>query len=130
LKSNVEALALELTDEEIDQIEGAYPFEIGFPMNMLFEWRGTGKYKTSSTAKDIGLLRTAVNLDAVDWPKVGSLVISKLTERPADLVMIFSRSNLIRFEICMLLTYNCSTIHIYMDSKPNGRVEKSSVIFP
>jgi hypothetical protein len=74
LKGNVEALALELTEDEIDEIENAYPFEIGFPMNMLFEWRGTGKYKTSSTSKDIGLLKTAVHLDTVDWPKVSLLV--------------------------------------------------------
>ncbi|KAF2493322.1 Aldo/keto reductase, partial [Lophium mytilinum] len=35
LKGNIEALALQLTKEDIDEIEAAYPFEIGFPHSML-----------------------------------------------------------------------------------------------
>lgn len=33
LKDNIEALALQLTDEEIDEIEDAVPFDMGFPSN-------------------------------------------------------------------------------------------------
>jgi len=33
LKGNIEALSLELTEEDIKEIEGATPFDIGFPMN-------------------------------------------------------------------------------------------------
>ena len=32
LKGNVEALALELSKEDIEEIEGAAPFDVGFPM--------------------------------------------------------------------------------------------------
>jgi len=35
LKGNIEALSLELSDEDIEEIEGAIPFDIGFPMNFL-----------------------------------------------------------------------------------------------
>lgn len=35
LKGNIEALALKLTREDMEEIEGAYPFEMGFPMNFL-----------------------------------------------------------------------------------------------
>ncbi|KAL8956562.1 MAG: hypothetical protein Q9183_006278 [Haloplaca sp. 2 TL-2023] len=35
LKSNIEALKLRLTDEDIEEIEDAYPFDMGFPMNFL-----------------------------------------------------------------------------------------------
>ncbi|KAL9603866.1 MAG: hypothetical protein Q9179_002053 [Wetmoreana sp. 5 TL-2023] len=35
LKGNVEALSLRLTEEEMEEIEMAYPFDIGFPMNYL-----------------------------------------------------------------------------------------------
>lgn len=35
LKSNIEALSIELTDEELAEIDGAVPFEIGFPHNFL-----------------------------------------------------------------------------------------------
>ena len=31
LKANIEALSLKLTDEEIDEIENAVPFDLGFP---------------------------------------------------------------------------------------------------
>ncbi|KAF2267219.1 Aldo/keto reductase [Lojkania enalia] len=35
LKSNIEALGLKLTNDEIKEIDGAYGFEIGFPHNMF-----------------------------------------------------------------------------------------------
>ncbi|KAI4178604.1 MAG: hypothetical protein L6R41_008315, partial [Letrouitia leprolyta] len=40
LKGNIEALKVELTDEEVDEIDSAVPFQVGFPMNMLFEMGG------------------------------------------------------------------------------------------
>ena len=36
LKGNIEALTLELTKDEIKEIEGAYNFELGFPHSMLW----------------------------------------------------------------------------------------------
>lgn len=35
LKSNIEALTIRLSQEEIDEIDAAYPFDLGFPMNFL-----------------------------------------------------------------------------------------------
>jgi aryl-alcohol dehydrogenase-like predicted oxidoreductase len=35
LKGNIEALSLELSKEDIKEIEGAAPFDIGFPLTML-----------------------------------------------------------------------------------------------
>ncbi|KAL8871231.1 MAG: hypothetical protein Q9174_002899 [Haloplaca sp. 1 TL-2023] len=35
LKGNIEALKLRLTDEDIEEIEGGYEFDMGFPMNFL-----------------------------------------------------------------------------------------------
>ena len=64
LKGNIEALALQLTDEEIDEIEGAVPFEVGFPMSFLFEFGGN-KYKSSMTSSNVGLLKFAGPLDDV-----------------------------------------------------------------
>lgn len=69
LKSNIEALSIELSEEEIDEIETTVPFDVGFPMKFLFEFRGGAKYKTSMTAADIGLLKSAALLDANPWPK-------------------------------------------------------------
>lgn len=35
LQGNIDALGLELTDEDIDKIEGAAEFDVGFPLNMI-----------------------------------------------------------------------------------------------
>ncbi|CAI6342126.1 unnamed protein product [Periconia digitata] len=55
LKGNIEALEVALTEEEIDEIDSAIKFDIGFPLNFTF---GPG-YKSSMTSKDMGLLSFA-----------------------------------------------------------------------
>jgi len=35
LKSNIAALSIKLTKEDMDEIEGAAEFDLGFPTNML-----------------------------------------------------------------------------------------------
>lgn len=40
LKGNIEALSLELSDDDIAEIEGAAPFDVGFPLNMLSQKPG------------------------------------------------------------------------------------------
>ena len=57
LKSNIEALKLKLTDEDIKEIEGAVPFDYGFPLSMLFHGEMTGK------TKDIFLVKANAHLD-------------------------------------------------------------------
>jgi len=59
LKGNIEALSLKLTKEDIDEIEGAVPFDLGFPMNFL----GNGN------PADNFLLKMAGHFDYVDEPK-------------------------------------------------------------
>jgi aryl-alcohol dehydrogenase-like predicted oxidoreductase len=70
LKGNIEALGLELSDEEIDEIDGESNFQIGFPMNFLFEFSGA-KYSTRMTSSDVGLLQFAGKLDSV--PNQGNI---------------------------------------------------------
>lgn len=62
LKGNIEALGIELSEAEVDEIDGAVDFDIGFPMNFLFEFGGS-KYKTTSTSANVGLLSFAGNLE-------------------------------------------------------------------
>jgi aryl-alcohol dehydrogenase-like predicted oxidoreductase len=69
LKGNIEALSIELSEEDIDEIEGTVPFDVGFPMKFLFEFRGAQKYRTTMTGGDIGLLKSAALLDAPEWPR-------------------------------------------------------------
>lgn len=63
LKGNIEALGIDLSEEEVDEIDGAVDFDIGFPMNFLFEFGGK-KYKSTMTSGDVGLLAFAGNLES------------------------------------------------------------------
>ena len=66
LKGNIEALAVELTDEEIDEIERAVPFDVGFPMSILFGYGSeNATYSTRMTTKDMPLVKPAAHLDTV-----------------------------------------------------------------
>ncbi|KAJ9634657.1 hypothetical protein H2199_008942 [Coniosporium tulheliwenetii] len=70
LKGNIEALSLELSDEEIDDIESAVPFDVGFPMNMLFGLHDPNfKYSTRMTSKDINLVKEGAYLDTPEKPR-------------------------------------------------------------
>ncbi|KAL8690879.1 MAG: hypothetical protein Q9218_003772 [Villophora microphyllina] len=68
LQGNIEALSIDLTDEDVDEIDSALPFDVGFPMNMLFEMGGE-KYNTRMSTKDILLVNTTAHLDMVQKPK-------------------------------------------------------------
>jgi hypothetical protein len=66
LKGNIEALSLELSDAELDEIDKAVPFDVGFPLNFLFG----ENYKVRMTAKDMWLIATAAHLDVPDHERV------------------------------------------------------------
>lgn len=64
LKGNIEALKLELTDEDIDEIEGAVPFDVGFPMNILFGLQDPEfVYKSRFTTGDVTMLKANWHVD-------------------------------------------------------------------
>jgi hypothetical protein len=56
LQGNIDALSVELTDEEVDEIEAAQTFDLGFPGSFLMEMGGA-KYSTRFTVKDMGMNR-------------------------------------------------------------------------
>ncbi|KAF7621009.1 NADP-dependent oxidoreductase domain-containing protein [Aspergillus flavus] len=64
LKENIEALGLVLSEEEIREIDDAEPFDVGFPMNFLFE-TPTQSYRTNMTSKDIWQLSCNTRLETV-----------------------------------------------------------------
>jgi aryl-alcohol dehydrogenase-like predicted oxidoreductase len=68
LKGNIEALGLQLSEQEIDEIDEESDFKVGFPMSFLFEFGGS-KYKTMNTSSDVGLLQFAGKLDSVPHQK-------------------------------------------------------------
>ncbi|KAB8256209.1 Norsolorinic acid reductase A [Aspergillus pseudonomiae] len=64
LKDNIEALRLVLSEEEIHEIDDAEPFDVGFPMNFLFE-TPTQRYRVNMTSKDIWQLSCNTRLETV-----------------------------------------------------------------
>ena len=65
LKGNIEGLGVELTDDELDEIDAATKFKIGFPMSMLFEFSGA-TYNSRMNFKDISLAAPAGHFDMVE----------------------------------------------------------------
>lgn len=65
LKGNIAALGLELSDGEIEEIEGAMPFDLGFPLNFLSR-KPTG----TKGPGDIWLLAISGHIDFVEPAKV------------------------------------------------------------
>lgn len=65
LKHNIEALTLQLTEEDIEEIESAYPFDFGFPHNMMWGGKAPG-----ASQQKIWLLESAAHYEYVSEPKV------------------------------------------------------------
>ncbi|QUC17310.1 uncharacterized protein UV8b_01551 [Ustilaginoidea virens] len=63
LRANIEALTIELTEEDVAEIDGALPFDLGFPHNFLW-----GR-QVPKSPQDIWLLSTAGNFDYVENPR-------------------------------------------------------------
>ncbi|KUJ16125.1 Aldo/keto reductase [Mollisia scopiformis] len=61
LKGNIEGLKVDLSDADMEAIEGAYPFDIGFPMNFL------GGPKGVHSPNDIWLMAMAGSQQHVAW---------------------------------------------------------------
>ena len=66
LKSSIEALTIQLTDDEIKEIDSEVPLDWGFPHNLL--WAGGA----GDSYQDVWLLRTGGHFDYVKNTKVNS----------------------------------------------------------
>ena len=65
LKSNIEALSIKLTPEDIEEIDDAFPFDYGFPLNFLFNSK-----QPSARAEDLWLVQASgAYLDTPHRPK-------------------------------------------------------------
>lgn len=69
LKGNIDALSIDLSEDEIDEIEAVEPFDVGWPMNFLFGFGGK-QYKTRMVPKDIPLITTNTRMESVPKPHV------------------------------------------------------------
>ncbi|KAL2356743.1 aldo/keto reductase [Cryomyces antarcticus] len=66
LKGNIEALGIELSKEEIDEIDDAAPFDVGFPLNFLF--MNSKRHDTSLNPANVWLTKMTAHIDAPAKP--------------------------------------------------------------
>ena len=74
LKGNIEALGLELSEEDMTRIKGAAEFDIGFPLNFLSHKPGGAK-----GPGDLWMIENAGTFDYVEGTKVSIFHISDST---------------------------------------------------
>ncbi|RAH55770.1 norsolorinic acid reductase [Aspergillus piperis CBS 112811] len=60
LQANVEALSVSLSNEDLDEIDSASSFDVGFPMNFIFR----DSYSSRNTAADVWLTKASALIDA------------------------------------------------------------------
>ena len=65
MKGNIEGLRVELTDEDIEEIENAAPFNVGFPLSIIYGYGGE-KNNSRKSIKDIPFVTQAGHLGAVE----------------------------------------------------------------
>ncbi|KAI9041343.1 aldo/keto reductase [Aspergillus affinis] len=63
LKANIEALSISLSDADMDEIDGATEFEVGFPMSFIFR-----EFNSRNTAADVWLTQASALIDAPPQP--------------------------------------------------------------
>lgn len=63
LRSNIEALSLELSRDEMHAIEDAAPFDVGWPHSFFFA--AAGNYRTDMKSDDIQILSANWRLETV-----------------------------------------------------------------
>lgn len=68
IESNIAALNIVLTPEEVEEVEAATSFDIGFPLNILagIGFVPNAKYTTDFNTGDIFLVKTAAHVDTVE----------------------------------------------------------------
>ncbi|KAH8812589.1 norsolorinic acid reductase [Xylogone sp. PMI_703] len=64
LKGNIKALEVELSAEDITEIESAVPFDLGFPHSFLCPGQ-----PVPHNAKDVGMSKIYCQIDCVEYPK-------------------------------------------------------------
>ncbi|KAJ5765944.1 norsolorinic acid reductase A [Penicillium odoratum] len=60
LKANIEALSIQLSKQDMDEIDTAVPFDAGFPNTFIFR----GKYDSNKTASDVMLTTLSAHIDS------------------------------------------------------------------
>ncbi|KAL2809146.1 NADP-dependent oxidoreductase domain-containing protein [Aspergillus granulosus] len=64
LKANIDALCVALSPTDLDEIDSAAEFDVGFPMNFIFR----DGYKSSNTAADVFWTQASALIDAPPHP--------------------------------------------------------------
>lgn len=64
LDDNIKALSIDLSKEDMDEIDNAVPFDPGFPLNFIFR----SKYDLTLGASDVLLTKLSAHIDSPAHP--------------------------------------------------------------
>ena len=64
LKSNIDALAISLSEEEISEIDNSHDFDLGFPMNFVFQGE-----KKDPHPKNVLFMYSTAKFDYPEFPR-------------------------------------------------------------
>lgn len=73
VKAFNDSLSIALTQEDLDSVDGAVPFNPLFPMTFLYEFGADRKYSLSLTAADNFMYRMAAQMDHPEHQQVSSV---------------------------------------------------------
>ena len=76
LEGNIEALRLELSKEDMAEIEKVYEFDPGFPHSLLFR---AVPWDVNLTGQDVFITKLAARLDTLPKPSVSSSFLHSVT---------------------------------------------------
>lgn len=68
VQRNIEALSVELSPEELDDLDSTVPFDVGYPLSFLFE-TPQQKYRSDMTTRHIWQIATSARLETVSKPQ-------------------------------------------------------------
>ncbi|ETI24633.1 hypothetical protein G647_04002 [Cladophialophora carrionii CBS 160.54] len=90
LRQNIEALTIRLTPDEMDAIDSAYPFDVGFPMNCI----SGNNPKGAKGPEDIALTYRMGHFDFVkgQQPILPPLGVEKLSDEEKAKVLGYALS--------------------------------------
>lgn len=89
LKSNIDALEIDISEDDLKEIDDAENFDHGFLAELIFGFHGKQKIRLGMSSKDIPLVQTASHLEEpgqiqVSWRILSSLVVDVWVQAKAN----------------------------------------------
>ncbi|KAK9253621.1 hypothetical protein V1507DRAFT_153402 [Lipomyces tetrasporus] len=107
------------TSESLSEIESDAPFDIGFPLSLLFEDEGSQKCHSRMTSKDIPFINWIL------WRRAGLLRLTRTNPTPAK-VRLSSKSSC--WHVCSWELNSWERTEMHVQGNSHSIIEWSSIL--